>query len=84
MTSAAADLETEIAVLLDNICTVLRALATMPTSPDVRTLTDRALACERTVKDWGNHPPTAEAHEAMMKKILGLHTALSRLEQEPQ
>jgi len=76
------DLETEIAVLLDNICTVLRALATMPTSPDVRTLTDRALACERTVKDWGNHPPTAEEHEAMMRKLLGLHTALGRLQQE--
>jgi hypothetical protein len=71
--------DSKLDLLLDSIVSVLRALATMPSSPEVRSLADRALDCERSVKAWDERPPTPAEREAMMRTVLGLHTALSKL-----
>jgi hypothetical protein len=71
--------DSKVDLLLESVVAILRTLATMPTSPEVRTLVERALACESKIKSWPAQPPTANEREAMMKKVLGLHAALSKL-----
>ncbi len=72
--------DSKLDLLLDSIVVVLRALATMPSTPEVRELVDRALDSERMVKAWPRQPPTPDEREAMMRKVLGLHTALTKLQ----
>jgi len=71
----------KVTLLFDSVNIVLRAIATMPTSPEVRALTNRALECERCVKEWSKRSPTDEQLEATMKKILALHAAVAKLRQ---
>jgi len=73
--------DSTVGLLLDSINKVLHAVAVMPTSSEARTLTERALDCERKVKGWSDNPPTAAEREAMMQHILGLHTAIGKLQQ---
>lgn len=42
-------------------------------------LREKALACIKEAERWRDHPPSVEKREALMKKVLGLHTAVSRL-----
>ncbi len=71
---------TENALLLDNIHTVLRALATMPTSANARALSERAMKCDATVRAWRSHNPTPNERADMATTVLGLHTMLARLQ----
>jgi hypothetical protein len=68
-----------VGLLLDNVKAVLRAVATMPTSPEARKLTDRALDCERTIKGWDATPPDAIQRMGMHERVLLLYSDLSKL-----
>ena len=65
--------------MLDNVHTVLRAVATLPTSLDARRLTDKALECERTIKGWDATPPDAIQRMGMHERVLLLYSDLSKL-----
>jgi hypothetical protein len=68
-----------VGLLLDNVRLVLRAVATLPTSPDARRLTDRALACERAIVAWDTTPPDAIQRMGMHERVLLLYSDLSKL-----
>jgi hypothetical protein len=70
-------------LVLDAIDLALAQLAKMPDSVEVRAWRVKAVAYEADAKDWSLAPPTAEQREAMMKKILGLHVAVTKL-REPR
>jgi hypothetical protein len=72
--------DSKLDLVLGSIEAVLRGLARLPTSPEVKQLTDRALECERAVKAWPTSGPTPAEREVIMKRVLGLHAALSVLE----
>ena len=66
-------------LLIDNVTAVLKGLATLPTSPETRHLTDQALECERTIKTWDVTPPSAIERMTMLDRVLALYGALSKL-----
>ena len=68
-----------VGLLLDNVQAVLRAVATMPTSPEARKLTDRALECERAIQAWDTTPPDAIQRMGMHERVLLLYSDLSKL-----
>jgi hypothetical protein len=68
-----------VGLLLDNVQAVLRALATMPTSPEARKLTDKAMQCERAIQGWSTKPPDAIERMGMHERVLLLYTDLSKL-----
>ncbi len=68
-----------VGLLLDNVQAVLRALATLPTSPEARKLTANALDCERTIQAWDTTAPDAIQRMAMHERVLLLHSQLSKL-----
>lgn len=68
-----------VGLLLDNVQAVLRAVATLPTSPEARRLTDRALACERAIQGWNTTPPDAIQRMGMHEQVLLLYSDLSKL-----
>ena len=68
-----------VGLLLDNVQAVLRAVATLPTSPEARKLTDQALACERAIQSWNTTPPDAIQRMGMHERVLLLYSDLSKL-----
>lgn len=68
-----------VGLLLDNVQAVLRAVATMPTSPEARRLTDTALDCERAIQAWSTTPPDAIQRMGMHERVLLLYSELSKL-----
>lgn len=68
-----------VGLLLDNVQAVLRAVATLPTSPEARRLTDRALDCERAIQGWSVTPPDAIQRMGMHERVLLLYSDLSKL-----
>ena len=68
-----------VGLLLDNVKAVLRAVATLPTSPEARKLTDTALACERAIQAWDTTPPDAIQRMGMHERVLLLYSDLSKL-----
>jgi hypothetical protein len=64
---------------LDNVKAVLREIATLPTSPQARKLTDTALDCERAIQKWATTPPDAIQRMGMHERVLLLYTDLSKL-----
>jgi len=71
-----------LALARDAIEIVARRLLALPSSPEVAELRQRVEDCRRQVHEWGQTPPTVEQREAVMKHVLGLHTAVARLERE--
>lgn len=69
-----------LALVRDAIEIVLRRLSTLPPSTEVEELRVRAEECLREADAWGQTAPTMEQREALMKRVLGLHTAIARLE----
>ena len=55
----------------------------MPDSPEVRALKATAAKLQAEAEAWTDKPPTYEEREAMMKKVLGLHVAATRLARKP-
>lgn len=68
-----------VGLLLDNVQRVLREIAMLPTSPEARKLTDRALDCERAIQGWATTPPDAIQRMGMHERVLLLYTDLSKL-----
>lgn len=68
-----------VGLLLDNVQAVLRAVATLPTSPEARKLTDKAMECERAIQSWATTPPDAVQRMGMHERVLLLYTDLSKL-----
>ena len=68
-----------VGLLLDNVKAVLREIATLPTSPQARKLTDTALDCERTIQTWATTPPDAVQRMGMHERVLLLYADLSKL-----
>jgi hypothetical protein len=68
-----------IKVVTDAINIVLRNLAQVPDAPEARTLREKAATCLEEAKEWKDKHPSVDQREALMKKVLGLHVAASRL-----
>jgi hypothetical protein len=66
-------------MVLEAVDIVLRNLAELPDGADARKVREKALAYIKEAEGWRDHPPSVEKREALMKKVLGLHTAVSRL-----
>lgn len=56
------------------------ALASLPDSDDKRRLLVEVESCARAIDAWTGQPPTAEAREAVMKRVLALHVAVAGLQ----
>jgi hypothetical protein len=70
----------QMALLRDAVEVVMRRLSVLPPSPEVEELRTRAEDCRRQVEGRKQLAPTAAQREAVMKHVLGLHVALSKLE----
>jgi hypothetical protein len=70
-----------LALARDAIEVVVRRLSALMPSPEVEDLWHRVEDCRQQVDGWAQRPPTVEEREAVMKRVLGLHTAVARLEQ---
>lgn len=65
--------------MLDAIQQALATFARLPDSPEARALREQCLAVEATAKEWARVPPSVEDREAMMRKVLALHVAITKL-----
>ena len=66
-------------VALEALEVALVELAKLPESAETEALVTRGFEHSREVKAWADKVPTPEQREALMKKVLGLHMAVSRL-----
>jgi hypothetical protein len=64
---------------MDAIQIALDQLAKMPDSPEVEALRSKAAACAEDARGWAQVRPTAEHKEAMMKDVLALQIAVTKL-----
>jgi hypothetical protein len=67
-------------VARDAIDIVVRRLAAFPASPEADALRQLAENYQREVDRWAHVDPTLEEQEVLMKRVLGLHIAVARLE----
>lgn len=65
--------------VLDAIHQALATFASLPDSPQARELREECLAVEATAREWALAPPSAEDREEMMRKVLALHIAITKL-----
>jgi hypothetical protein len=66
-------------LVMDAIQIALDQLAKMPDSPSVEALRSKAAAYAADAKGWAQVRPTAEHKEAMMKNVLALQIAVTKL-----
>jgi hypothetical protein len=71
-----------VAVALGAIREVLNGLSRVPHSDERQRLTGEARACERIVRSWDLLAPKVEDREAVMKRVLALHIATTKLRAE--
>lgn len=71
-----------LALARDAIESVAQRVSTLPPTLEVEELRRRIEDCRRQVEGWTNGAPTVEEHESVMKHVLGLHTAVARLQRE--
>jgi hypothetical protein len=71
-----------LALARDAIEIVLRRLGDLPPSPEVKDLRAKAEEYLCEVDGWSTSPPTAEARDKLMKRALGLHVEVARLERK--
>lgn len=71
-----------VALARDAIESVVRRLSTLPPAPEVEELRRRIEDCRQQVEEWANSASTVEQRESVMKHVLGLHTAVAKLERE--
>jgi hypothetical protein len=67
-------------LVLDAIDIVLSRLETMSPSSDVAALRAAALRHLREAQRWERARPGPAEQELLMKRVLGLHTSIARLE----
>ncbi len=70
-------------VALEALEDALAQLAKLPESAETEALLTKGFELQREVKSWDDKPATSQQREAMMKKVLSLHIAISRLMQPP-
>ncbi len=61
------------------IRTAAEQLAKMPRSPEVLALKSDIVALEEELAGWTTNPPASEQREGMMKKVLAIHLAITKL-----
>ncbi|MGO9837153.1 MAG: hypothetical protein ACLP1X_23400 [Polyangiaceae bacterium] len=61
---------------------VLRHLERLPPSDTTGQLRGQLQDCLKEVKRWGASPPTDGQGETLMKRVLGLHVEVTRLEHQ--
>jgi hypothetical protein len=66
-------------LVMDAIQIALDQLAKMPDSPEVEALRSKGAAYAADAKAWAQVRPTAEHKEAMMKNVLALQIAVTKL-----
>jgi hypothetical protein len=66
-------------VALEALEVALAELAKLPETPETEALLSRGFALQREVKAWADKPATPVQREAMMKKVLALHIAISKM-----
>jgi hypothetical protein len=69
------------AVVIDAVNATLRHLALAPDSVQVQELRAEGVGYIREATAWSDSPPTVEARDALMAKVLRLHAAARRLGQ---
>jgi hypothetical protein len=69
----------DITLVVDALRVVLTNLNAMADSAESRRLREKAASVMKEAKGWKDVPPSVEQREALMKKVLGLHTAMRRL-----
>jgi len=71
-----------LALARDAIEVVVRRLSALMPSPEVEELWRRVEDCRQQVDGWAHKPPSVEERETVMKRVLGLHTAVAKLERK--
>lgn len=71
-----------LALARDAAESVLQRLAALPPTPEVDDLRRRIEDCRQQIEEWANRAPSVEDREKVMKHVLGLHTAVARLERD--
>jgi hypothetical protein len=65
--------------VLDAIHQALATFAALPDSTEARNLREQCLAVEATAREWATVPPSPEDRDALMRKVLALHVAITKL-----
>lgn len=65
--------------VLDAIRQALATFDALPDTPEAWKLRDECLVMEATAREWSRVPPSAEEREAMMRRVLALHIAITKL-----
>jgi hypothetical protein len=68
-----------LSLALKSILAASDVLARLPDSPELIALKATAAKLQAEAETWPEKPPTYEEREAMMKKVLGLHVAVTKL-----
>jgi hypothetical protein len=69
-------------IVLDAIDVVLHRLSVLEPSHEVEDLRLKAGDCLQQLDGWQYSEPTTEQREALLKKVLALHTTLATIERE--
>jgi hypothetical protein len=69
-------------LVLDAIDVVLHRLSVLEPSHEVEDLRLKAGDCLHQLDGWQYSEPTTEQREALMKRVLALHTVLAKIERE--
>jgi hypothetical protein len=69
-------------VVLSALQVTLRILADMPECAETDVLRKRIADCESETKLWKSTSPTSAEREAVMKRVLWIHTAVAKLARE--
>jgi hypothetical protein len=64
---------------LDAIHQALATFAALPDSPNAHELREQYLAIEVTAREWARVPPSPEDRDLLIRKVLALHVAITKL-----
>jgi hypothetical protein len=65
--------------VLDAIDQAFVTFTRVPNTPEAQELRAQCLAIEATARQWAKVPPSGEEREAMARKVLALHVAITKL-----
>jgi hypothetical protein len=68
-----------IQLVVDAVNVVLKNLGQVKDNAEGRTLEELGFAYIQQAEGWKDHPPAVEQREALMRKVLALHIAASRI-----
>lgn len=70
---------TRISIVERALLEAIERISDLDPSPETSALRAKALTCERTVRTWGQNPPTEEQRAAMLKAVLDLNVEVMGL-----